>query len=126
MPYFFDHRQGLESMNKLLEYAEKGFKLVLSHGPVVQDEEAVSLVERNILAIQQVRQLILEELEEREGCVSEIASRILKRLAAACDATSIVLAERTVRSVLAEAFEEGIAEPLVRGDKLVWQFKRHA
>ena len=125
VPYFFDHRQGLESMNELLEYAEKGFKLVLSHGPVVQDKQAVSLVEQNISTIQRIRQLVLEELEKRERCVSEIALRILKRLGAACDATSVVLAERTVRSILAEAFEEGIAEPSVSGDKLVWQFKRH-
>ncbi len=125
VPYFADHRAALASMELLLERVKGGEALLLSHGPLASGHEAARLVELNIERLAEVRRLVLSLLR---GAMSdyEVAYAVLQHLGGEVNPTALLLATVTVRSVLAELYEEGLIEPCIDGKRLAWRLARQA
>lgn len=122
IPFLPDHTTALNSMNKLYDFVDQGFTLVLSHGPLVKGDKARSLISMNIERVSKCRKLILEYLI-KPRTVTELTYLVSTDLGVELTPELISLNEVTIKSLLSELSDEGIVEADLSDRGLIW-FKR--
>ncbi len=124
VPFYPDHVRALESMNTLKEYVREGYTIVPSHGPVVKGDRALKLIEANTSSLKKVRDAVIGLIRSSgaSGMTSqELASRVTRMFASMEPSPELlVLNEVTVRSILSELVDEGLAEMEVGNKGVVW------
>ena len=119
VPFCPDYSSTIESMERVEEEVRSGDVLILSHGPVVKGDKALLLIESNRSRLKAVKATILEALEKPRS-VPELTYMVTRRFAGDITAELLVHNEVTVKGVLSELMDEGLVEPRVGENGLLW------
>ncbi|MET1101870.1 MAG: MBL fold metallo-hydrolase [Pyrodictiaceae archaeon] len=123
IPFGIDLRVMLDTIeSRLRELVEEGYRLVLGHGPIVEGRRAQALLEANAKAIKRAREVLLELLRRKPVTV-EKASLILTKELSSAELTprQILLNKTAVQSILAWLEEDGLVEPVVGDEGVIWR-----
>jgi glyoxylase-like metal-dependent hydrolase (beta-lactamase superfamily II) len=124
IPFAYDLRRWVESLETLRELARVGYTIVPGHGPVVRGQRAVSLVEANRTAALRVRDTVLEMVRAKPLSVEELTLRVTEKLGRTeLTPRQLALNRTTITSVLAWLEEEGLVEPAISSGGVVWRAK---
>lgn len=130
VPFFLDHVSALERMNTLKEYVRDGFTIVPSHGPIVKGEKALKLIEANVSSIVRVRDVVIDLLMSSgaSGITSQEPAFRVAREFASIEPTPelLILNEITIKSILSELVDEGLADMEVGNKGVVRTARRCA
>ena len=121
LPFFPDHREALNTLNVIREYIVDGYRLVISHGPIVKGEKAINLLQENINAILRAKRYILELLQVKPRTVQELTLLATKRYATTVSSELLLLNEVTVKSIISELVDENVVEPMITENGLTWR-----
>ena len=117
LPYHLDPCTALESLERIR--MEDWDVLVPGHGPVLQREEALRLVEENEEAVRRLLEKV-KELAAR-GATSEEITRTLVAGRAPESPGMYMLLEQTVRGSLSCLARQGLVEPSAGQEGLIWR-----
>ena len=121
IPLGLDLKQMILSTNKLEDFVQKGFTLVLGHGPIVNGSRALQLIEANRKAILRLRATILELLSRKPYHVEALTLAVMDLLSRTEKSPrQIALNKTAVSSVLAWLEEEGKVKPTVSNEGIMW------
>jgi len=109
IPFYSDHREALNSMRKLLEYAKNNYFLILSHGPIIRGERAKELIERNIKVLMNLKRKVLEKLV-KPMTLNELTYKLTSELALEITSELLLLNEVTIKSIISELIDENKVE----------------
>ncbi|ASJ11208.1 Zn-dependent hydrolase [Thermococcus sp. P6] len=112
VPYLVEPGLFKASIEKLRNYAEKGFLLVPSHGKPVKGEEAVELLDLNARRIGEVERLI-PELLRKPMSLDELAFRIMQSYDVKPTPQKLALNLVPLRAFVATLYNEGKIEAFV-------------
>ncbi len=123
LPFAPSHLEFLESIEKLRPYAEEGYRLVPSHGPIVDGRRAVRLLDHTAGKVREAERLVPELLASEPLSLPRLSFEVTRRLSNSDspDPELLMLNEVTLKSVLARLVNEGIVEPVVVGGELRWR-----
>ncbi len=113
IPYFTDYDEFLKSLEKVRDFAEKGYTIVPSHGPVVKGEKAIELTDFNIKRAREVESLVLESIATPKS-VDEITLEVMEHYGVAATLSSITLNMIPVRAILNSLCRRGLAKAIVK------------
>lgn len=119
IPYATDVAGFLGSLRVVRELAEEGMVIVPSHGPVVEGEEAVELVEKNAQAVKGVMSDLWDVLGDG-GTIEELTVRLMERYGLKTSPEFVLLDMVPVRSMISEWHGEGRVEARVTERGIVW------
>ncbi len=107
IPYFVDYKTFTDSLRTVRGFAEEGYTIVPSHGPVVRDEKALELVEFNLRRLEELKELTLKLLE-RPVRVDELTYRLMGGYGVEVTPQALMLNEVPVEALLAYLCDEGL------------------
>ncbi|WP_048148325.1 MBL fold metallo-hydrolase [Palaeococcus ferrophilus] len=122
VPYLVEPALFMESLERLRGYAEEGFLLIPSHGPMVKGEDAIGLIETNRKAVENVRALILRLLE-RPMSVDELSYSMALEFGAPLTPKALALNQVPIKAILATLYNERRIEAVVEGG-IKWRLRR--
>ncbi len=125
IPFAYDLKEYARTIQeKLLPLADEGYKIVPSHGPVVEGGRARRLLEANLNRVQEVKEQLLNILKEQPLTLDQLTYRLTVELAAAEPGPRELLLNRVpVLSMLAWLEEEDKVVASVSEQGLVWRVK---
>lgn len=109
MPYFIDYDLFMNSLNKLLDFAEKGYTLIPSHGPIVSGESAVELIKKNIEITEKLENLILELLSTKRY-EDSLLKELMKKMNTITSTFTLYLNRVPLRAILTKLVNENKVE----------------
>ena len=126
IPFAADLREWRESLARLRELAEAGYKVVPGHGPVAEAKRAVAMIDANIHAVERVREYVLRTIREHSPLtLDKLAYLATQELSAAEPSPRQLLLNRTALvSVVAWLEEEGLVEPLATENGVAWRARQ--
>ncbi len=126
IPFAADLREWQESLARLRELAEAGYKIVPGHGPVAEAKRAVAMIDVNIQAVKRVREYVLGAIKEHGPLtLDKLAYLATRELSAAEPSPRQLLLNRTALvSVVAWLEEEGLVEPLATENGVAWRARQ--
>lgn len=122
VPYLVEPNFFMESLEKLKGYAEEGFLLIPSHGPMVREGEALELIDANAKAVETTRSMILSLLEKPMS-VDELSYHIAREFGVPPNPKTLALNQVPLRALIAALYNEGRIEAIVEKG-LKWRVKR--
>ncbi len=119
--YHQDYKAALETLRWLKDHVRDYYKLIPSHGPIVEGRRAEELLDLNINAMEDLPGKLLGILADGPFTAEEISARIIKDGGGNITVSSVILGAVTVRSLLARLYEESrvVAEAGDRG--VLWK-----
>ncbi|ALL01908.1 Zn-dependent hydrolase, including glyoxylase [Pyrodictium delaneyi] len=127
VPFAADLEGWTRSLEKLRELAEEGYTIVPGHGPVARGRRAVAIVDANIATVERVRSFVLKKLREKPMTLDRLAYLATVSLGSAEPTPRQLLLNRTaLASVLAWLEREGLVEPVVGEEGVVWRARTNA
>ncbi len=106
IPYHLDYSSALGTLYRLREEVAEFTYIVPGHGPVVRRNRALSLLEKNIDALEMLPKMVKEMLKSGPMTAESIAAKIV----GSEETSSILLGSVTVRSVLYHLYERSEVE----------------
>lgn len=106
IPYHFNARQALSTLEKIKAYAEKGYSGILSHGPFANSDKLAEYVDLNAERLKLIRELVIDHLIREPLSLEELVGKILGELRAEINAGNILLGSVTVNSIISDLLEE--------------------
>ncbi len=125
IPYHLDLYMALHSLeNTIRVFAEKGYRAILSHGPVVERKRFIDLVDMNIERIEKIIELVKELLSKNYYTLEQLTSTTLVSLGAEISLSNIYLGLVPISSVLNKLYEEPGLEYRIEEGVIKWRMKR--
>jgi len=123
VPFAADLREWRESLQKLRELAEAGYRIVPGHGPVAEGRRALSLIDANIGAVDRVRDYVLKTIRDRGPLTLDKLAYIATKELSATDPSprQLFLNRTALVSVTAWLEEDGLIEPIVTEEGAAWR-----
>ncbi len=112
LPYFVDLAGFKDSLGRLLRYADDGYLLIPSHGRPVVEEEARSLIMKNLERVEEIERLVQDLLESPLG-IDEIAFKLMRLYSVEVTPQKLALNLVPVRAVIAEFYNRGLIDATV-------------
>ncbi len=126
IPFAADLREWRESLARLRELAEAGYRIVPGHGPVAEAKRAVAMIDANIQAVKRVKEYVLGAIREHGPLtLDKLAYLATRDLSAAEPNPRQLLLNRTALvSVIAWLEEEDLVEPLATENGVAWRARQ--
>ncbi|QOR94362.1 MBL fold metallo-hydrolase [Thermosphaera chiliense] len=102
IPYHFNAKRALLTLEKIKAYAEKGYSGILSHGPFANSEKLSEYVDLNAERLRLIRELVIDHLLREPLSLEELVGRILGRLGSEVSVENILLGSVTVNSIISD------------------------
>jgi glyoxylase-like metal-dependent hydrolase (beta-lactamase superfamily II) len=125
IPFAYDLKAFAETIeNKLMRFVDEGYRIVPSHGPVVEGGRARAMLEQNLRRIYEARDLILNMISEKPMTLDKLVQEISTALARSQQSVrNLFLNRLPVMSLLAWLEEEGKIQPVTSSEGVVWRLK---
>ncbi len=118
--YHTDVIAALKSLKTVEKLAIEGKTIIPAHGPIVEGEEALNLVEKNRIAMDRMISDVKEALEVA-GMLEEITLRIMEKYGLRTDPEFVLLDQTPIRSILSYLRETGKAKIEMGKMGIVWK-----
>jgi len=120
IPYHTDVFEAMNALDVLEKLANDGKTIVPGHGPIVSGEEAITLVQKNREAIQQLIS-DLWQIMDTPGTLEEITVRLMEYYGLKTDLEFVLLDITPIRSILWHWHENGKVQARVKKRGIVWE-----
>ncbi len=116
IPFCHNFSQALASL-RAVEAAEL---VVPGHGPILEGQEVRKACNAFQNQLFRLRETVLKEIATPKGVDEVIAKTAAELGASFAQATEFLLAKTTILAALTSLVEEGLAEAMVAGNRLLW------
>ncbi len=123
IPFASDLRSWAESLRKLEEYVNDGYKIVPGHGPIAEKGRAKTLIKENLLRVKTVYEYVYRTISEKGPIdLDKLAVLATKELSEAqLTPRQIFLNRTTLLSILSWLEDEGKIEAVVNNDRVLFK-----
>lgn len=118
--YTMDVESFLKSLEVLERLARNGKRIIPSHGPVVEGEKALELIDKNKEAFERLKSDLWNILEE-PGTLEEVTIRLMEYYGLRTDPEFVLLDMVPVRSIISKWHEDGRVSVEATGRGLLWK-----
>ncbi len=125
IPFASDLRSWINSLEKLREYVEDGYKVVPGHGPIAEKKRAIAMIEKNIFTVKKVYDYVYDIISKKGPIdLERLAVLATKELSEAqLSPRQIYLNRTALASVIGWLQEERKIEAIVNDERVM--FKAH-
>ncbi len=123
LPFASDIKSWYENLDKLKELANEGYIVIPGHGPVAEGKRAISMIDKNISAVEKAYKYVYYILKEKGGLTAEKLSVIVTENLSKATLTprQAFLNRTTLISLLKWLEEDGKVKASVGKEGVFWK-----